>query len=387
MIAHNFKHNVSWLKYILMFFIINVTLAHFAYNVLDFGGDRLTTLIQYIDWMIFSMFALMFKRVKKHYIFAFFVLFSNELVASYMGSAVFNIEPLSHIYNIFLISSAIIFSLGVNWSSSITESDTENVLFFIFILGISSCVYAMVTQSDIMRQILSGVHAGWGYISFFGQRNKFAVFCYLSIICGTFLLCKERKIIYIAGIALLFISIIFTDSRNSYFSVILFWGLYFVFRNKLSISKLIILSLPIIVVIAHKGSSSGVESDQRFILWTMGISKMYEHGVFLTGFGVGASGNFLLHYFPFGSFHNVYMDLFFDGGIVRLLVYLIAVYVTYRNICRHPDILYRNLMKAAFLSFSFYCIFEAGAMMFCANFFSVITTTMFAILPWYRKEK
>ena len=393
------------IKYLLICFMISIALAHFIDNVIfnvkvNTNATRCSVLFHYIDWLILAMTALLYKRIKMKYIFIMFVIVGGDFLSAYNGMKVFNMMPYPRLHVDLLVSAAIICSLGVDWSSSLNEDDVYSVINVMFLIGITACIYAMIAQNDVLRQLLRGAYAGWNYISFFGQRNKFAVVCYLAIICGFFLWLKNGRIIYPLGIALLFISIVFTDSRNSFFSTILFFGLYFAFRSRISPAIMIILAVPMLIILVsvigvnfndmsevfeHKGGR-GLEEESRFLMWTLGLLKISEHGAWLQGFGIHSSTAFLERIENVGSFHNIYMDQLFNSGMIGLSVHIWAMVLIYKNICKHQDLLYKNFMKAAFLSFAFYCMFEAGAMMFSTNFFSIFTSTIFAVLPQYKKE-
>lgn len=394
------KNTLSWL---LIFLLFCSPTPFFVRNALQISIviPDATGLISYISWLLLVLVAAMSKRVRRNYMFFLFVIMGNEVIALFTGNSVFGINPLLHINSPLLFATGIIVTLGVNWSSSLTKSDVDRVMRAMFIIGIIACVYAMIFQGDVLLSLMRGNYVGHCYTSFLSHRNVFGSLCYLSIICTFFLWLDKKKIIYLIGIVIIFLHIAITDSRNPFFSTILFFWLYFVFRNKISIKLIIAGTILLSMLFAFLGLSfgdiahlfahktgQGLETEQRFLIWQVGFEKIYEHGAFISGFSTEARKQFLyaLPYFRQGNFHNVYVDALFDGGIIKLSVYIWAVAIAWKNICKHSNVIFRNITKAGLLSYSFYCAFESGQMLFTANYFAIIATVLFVILPWYREE-
>ncbi len=392
----------EWNIGFLLFTIASVTLAMFIQNELGLSENILVGIMIHFNWLAFILLAFILKPVKRIYMFLPLILLANDISASFWGMNVFGYNPLLHIHSILGFSMMIMASLGVDWTSSIKKSDVDSIFFLIFICGLFSCLYAMTVQFDIFRQYFTGADVGWDYTSFLGHRNQYSGFLYVSSIAALYLWQRSRKIIYPILIAIFFQNIVITDSRNAFFSIILFFGLYFVFRRKISLRTMIILGIPLLFIalfiamnlnfndiawmFAHK-NGQGLKEESRFVIWLLMLALLYEHGAFLSGFGHKTEEAFILPRFGVGAAHNTLVSLIFDGGIVKLIIYIVVIVITYRNICRNPNDRYKDLMKAGFWSFMFYSLFDNVSLLFSANgFVALMATIIFGILPHCRKE-
>lgn len=388
----------KWIIGLLVFIIVNTVLANFIERGLGLGEDIVVSLAIHADCLIFILLAITLKPIKRAYIFLAFVLLANEISGSFWGIPILGYNPFLRIHSVIGFAMMTTVVLGVDWSSSITRSDVDSILFLIFICGVLSCLYAMTVQFDVLRRCLSGAASGWDYTSFLGHRNTYGAFLYIATIAALYLWQRSRNIVYPIFVAIFFLNIVVTDSRNAFYSIILLLGLYFAFLKKISLGTIAILGVFVLLfaainfdniswMFAHK-SGQGLEEESRFVMWSLMLAKVYEHEAWLSGFGFGAQEPFLIsHGFRVTSAHNTFVSLIFDGGIIKLTIYIILLMITYRNICRHPDHRYRDLMRAGFLSFIFYNIFDNSSLLFSANgFISIICTIIFAVLPQYRME-
>lgn len=388
----------KWIIGLLVFIIVNTVLANFIECGLGLGEDIVVSLAIHADCLIFILLAIVLKPIKRAYIFLAFVLLANEISASFWGIPILGYNPFLRIHSVIGFAMMTTVVLGVDWSSSITRSDVDSILFLIFICGVLSCLYAMTVQFDVLRRCLSGADQGWYYTSFLGHRNQYSAFLYVATIPALYLWQRSRNIVYPIFVAIFFLNIVVTDSRNAFYSIILLLGLYFAFLKKISLGTIAILGVFVLLfaainfdniswMFAHK-SGQGLEEESRFVMWSLMLAKVYEHEAWLSGFGFGAQEPFLIsHGFRVASAHNTFVSLIFDGGIIKLTIYIVLLMIIYRNICRHPDHRYRDLMRAGSLSFMFYNMFDNSSLLFSANgFVSIMATIILALLPQYRME-
>ena len=150
-------------------------------------------------------------------------------------------------------------------------------------------------------------------------------------------------------------------------------------------AKLFDLNIKGILDIAKHRSGLTVEEDGRWRIWQYAFDSLSQYGGYLTGFGESTGGKFLYETIGASHFHNVYINVMFDSGIIGLSVYLYAHYIMYRRICKCKDVTFRNIAKAGLFSLIFYCMFEAGNTVFTGNYMALLPTIIFGVLPHYRE--
>ena len=191
-----------------------------------------------------------------------------------------------------------------------------------------------------------------------------------------------------------------TNSRAALFSFIMFIIIYVYYNTKdrkiLIWGAIVIVGLLIIMNIneiygllgkySHVNSNGEESFSTRLQMWKLGISELIKNNCMVTGFGFGASNIFLKSMYNWGSFHNVYVEILFDMGIIGLLIYIYMIFISIKSICNINNKKFRNVILAGFLSYLFYSLFESGAMLFSVKFHSILVTIMFIIIPRYYKD-
>ena len=229
---------------------------------------------------------------------------------------------------------------------------------------------------------------------FFSQRNIFAALCFIGVIC-TFYLYENSKLnrYRLFGILYLF-NIFITDSQTSIYSTLFFIAIFLFFKSRHKIFlffSCLIGGVGILMSFFASGlmsafsghmTSFGVDSfTLRFQMWIQGFEQLTQYKSWLIGLGEGANNAFLLDIYDYGSFHNTYVDILFQGGLLRLGVYLYVVILCWNKIGKVKNEAYRNVMMAAYLSFALYSCFESGSMFFELNYYGVLTSLLFVVIP------
>ena len=327
--------NIS-IRNLLILFMADIVIVNYIY----FSGGREASIdvkagwvsyIAYLNWLTMIFIGSMTCRIKKRYIIFACLVMANEFIALLMGYAFLSADFYAHMHRPLIFTAAVVCIMGIDWSWALSRKDMQIFMRAMFVLGVISTLYATIFQYEILIGFLRGTtDDGWFFVSFFRQRNVYACYCYAFIIAGFYLWESEHRKIYILGILLFFLQIIVTDSRNSFFSTILFFMLYLLYKKRLSIPIMLsMLSLFAAVFLAakmfdvkfddfmeifnHRGGGQ-VEDDSRFVMWKLGFEKLSECYAYITGLGDGSGSLFLASYVNVGSFHNVYMDILFDGG-------------------------------------------------------------------------
>lgn len=309
---------------------------------------------------------------------------------------------LSSLDNIIVNFLAMIVFIAIK-GTSMDGQAIKQIMRILVICGITASVYAMMRQTMylsyvFMRQDVA--YNSWFYISFLGQRNIFAGYCFLSSIAALYLLTtdkkKKNKLYYIA-IVLFGIQIYITNSRTALIAYLALIGtyLYLVAERK---NRFFLSSIGILIVILLFQSqvfvdflntifihitSSGVDSASiRLDMWKGAVGYCIENIGMLFGFGIYPVSYILEGKFGYASTHNAYLDALLVGGIVYLCLTIYIYIQIYKRIKGCKDIHFSKVMMAAFIAFLLYNMTEAGIALFTQNYFSITSTILFVILPY-----
>lgn len=303
------------------------------------------------------------------------------------------------------IGSAVGYLLGLlailSFGSRLNKADVSLLLYIVMLFGFAAALYAFVFQMPQWVNVLSGNRAGsnsWRYFSFFGQRNRFAACLYLSIVCGVVLFALTRRKKFAVVVVFLLFQIIITNSRTALVAALISVFVFVCFNSK---SRLLIgaaSGCAILVAISmfseDLGSYLGVffshyggfdSASVRTDMWGYGISELMESGMWLFGFGSGTQNIALTPYFEVSSFHNMYIELLFEGGVIKFGSYLVliasSIYCAKKNEAFSEWNLFRSLYLPLLISWLAFSVLEAGATPFSTTFFSFLMSVLLFILP------
>ena len=263
------------------------------------------------------------------------------------------------------------------------------------ILNISLFFYILFYQySLIVPAFFGDDRASWNLTGFFHHRNVFAAFLYLSSIFITFLFIKKSWIhLFILATNLLLIFC--TQSRTSLVCVLFFYFI-FIFFYCSYIKKIILLFcflffyllfLSLDIKRASHQSIGGYSSlEERINMWVAGFDELLEN-MYIAVFGncIGSSSHFLNNLnFPVSSFHNTYMQYIFENGFIIFFIILLLCIFSVRRILKSSlDRSFKLIWLAGFSSFALFNICEPTAIFFENANFSIISTIIFMMIPFY----
>lgn len=370
----------------------------FSRGVLNWPG--LSYYINYVLWISLGG-AYIFRekklRFRKEYGFLFGLILLNAMAGAVLGRHVLQLG-LDNLHQAFLTGMIILIVMGIDWNDHLKKEDVLIIMKVIFLIGITAAVYAMIVQNKSWTGVLLGrersVNA-WIYKSFFGQRNVFAYFCFLSSVAGMYLLMMTQKKKYLYGIILLALQIYITDSRTAMLALFLFYVLY-IYLNLGRTGKFVLPLLGICVLIGilfavdlseltgrfyHESHTGlGDSGSLRLYIWASGIRYLISNHAILTGLGFGAQGPYLAPEFKFSSFHNAYMDILFQGGSILLGIHLYLIVKILKSVLRMENRQYSIISLAFTAAFLFGCLFDSSAMLFSSNYEAVLATVMIGVL-------
>lgn len=383
--------NRSTILYCLMI-LLNL-LSHPLQNLFEFSN---TYMISYVCWVILLIYSV-FSNIKATYkeLLICLVLMISLLIGYSMGLSKGYLKTVD-ILNVCVFILAFFLTKTVNINKRLDTRQLEAISNIIYLVSLLALAYMFVKQGGLIPSSLQGSpYAAWGIVSFFHNRNVFAGFCFFSVIVSMYLYLQRKRIIYLISIAAFIFAIVCTDSRASLVGVLFFLGMYFYLKTKRRLLLVLVCLVSAVVLVFQFNllgyvfenfshiSPTGEESAMgRISMWVAGFKELTENFGILFGYGVGSSERFLIYNgFRVGSFHNVYVESLFMGGIVMLACVIYSLVGSIKLILKSKNDNYRKIWLAGILAFIVYCLFESGSAPFMSNYFSVTVTILFIVVP------
>ena len=213
----------------------------------------------------------------------------------------------------------------------------------------------------------------------------------------------KRKIFILLD-PILILQVILTNSRNAQVAILVFACVFFLLQFSPRIRIIVIVSVILCSGIfifyilsddvwmtlllerfLHTNASmSGQDSSIiRFQMWYDACLCLSENIAWLCGMGDSYVSEYLLQKYSLGSSHNVFMDLLFTGGLVRLGIYIATLIDAYKVICKIKDFVIRNVLIATFYTVIVHSFFDSFTIMFQSGYYSVIVTLLIVFIPQY----
>lgn len=391
--------NSSIFTLILFVMLIFNPLSHYLFNECGFINTYYSS---YIAWTLALFICIIFHQfniIKKNIIYNY-ILLVFLMISLFNGERFFN--SLSNLHTPIFISIAFLFSLSLHFKTKTDDKQLFLLYNSIIIMGVFASIYALVNQTSMYLLSLQGVDMGlngWGVVSFFGQRNKFAQYIVFCSIAAFYMLIETKRKLYIIPLLLFVTNIFVTNSRGSLLFVLIAIGIPFLYKIKEKSKAFTITILAIITFIIinnidfitemmnHETSSGEDSSSERLFMWEDTISFLVEKNSLLIGFGNNSTETFLYSKYRVGSSHNTFIDILFEGGLIYLFIYAYILYFSYTKIKRNNNFNYKLTHTCALLGYILFSCVETGSKLIACNFFSITATIIFIIIPQYYQSK
>lgn len=372
-------------------------LAHFVKEVFLPGVDGLTYYCSYVAWTIYLFFVLRSRgaSISRANLILVCLTAFGAVMGFALGSSRYDSVEMHRVLFYLVAVVAVLVS-----KPAISKEGLKNILVSLIAFGVFASLYAMVVQSDELRAVLAGSDPdlnSWGYHSFFSQRNIFAEYMFLSICSAGAMYYYARKKRYLLCLVLFLLQIVITNSRSSTVASIVFlaallWSL--TKRNRVFvICAIALVSISVIAFFdvggylygyfTHYGTT--LSNESRVDMWITGVNLLQGNAGMLFGLGGGAANDALFGTYGVGSFHNVYVETLFEGGILRigvtgfLLIRLMVHLASTGRVFEDGDA--KAVWLPLIVAFCVYMLFESGVMLFAANYFSFIATILVMDIP------
>lgn len=231
----------------------------------------------------------------------------------------------------------------------------EDINVFVSVLMVSVLMVALVG----IRQIFTGVvmRPEWTDVensqdiavriySVFTNPNIFAEYLVMTIPLGVGLMwytkSMKKKMLFMAGVGLLLIALVMTMSRGGWLGIFVAAFIFVLIVDK----RLLLLSIPIILImipflpksILERFISIGSNVDSS-ILYRTKIYDITFHLIkdnFINGVGFGYIPfkqvfETYIRTMPIYHAHNTFLEIFAEGGIIGLLVFLYMIFSILKN--------------------------------------------------------
>lgn len=279
--------------------------------------------------------------------------------------------------------------------------DFKPLFLSIFIIGIISGIYNIVTNYSLIlnfSRITNSYEVNFS--SFFANRNTYGTFLFLTIFCTFFLyLFDNKKKIYVLGLFFFGLNLLFTMSRGSILTTIIFGFSYYFYSSNQKKSQIIVyvilftllLGIGFIILKNNPRFSSfimkyfvraDVGTSGRGDLWVKGMNIAFSHNIFNgVGFytGIGMTNGDI-------QFHSFFVDTIVDSGLLGLFFKLFVLFKSYCYVKsyskKNNNKNFYNYYKSAFVALVFLGIFES-VNFFSLGFTETEFTLMFITIPWF----
>lgn len=370
--------------------------SHIMSNVFGIGNPHYYS---YVCWIILVIGSVFIKnKPSKVSMIALAVLVVFSLIPCFLNS---RFDAVSEFHVAIMLWFAFYFSFCIRfWPLS-----PDNIVLLyklIVILGLFSCIYALIAQQGAFLSLLYGATGSdkklglSEFASFFRHRNIFAEYCFLSTISALYLFLHLRKgrAIYFSLIIFFALMIFASNSRSALIGFVVLVCVTSFLKCK---RKMAFLFFVLVVAMVSFNIMGGTESflemfshdagndidsgTERIMMWAACYKCINENAAWIWGFGIGTIGDFLEPIFGVGSSHNAYIDAYFHGGIIYFSILFFSLSVVFWKLYKMKNSNYRILHLAGLTAYSIYNMTEAGMAPFSSSFFSVTATIILIFIP------
>ena len=372
--------------WVLLSLVLFTLMAHPVKSFFLPGFSGLTYYCSYIAWAAYALFLLAsgYLRLSNIKLLLVCILSFGSAVGLALGFSKYASAEWHQSLFIILATVSVLSSKPI-----LTKKGISVIFFAVVCFGVFAALYAMVFQFDALRGVITGQNVdlnSWSYHSFFDQRNIFAEMTLFSLFAagGSYYFSRKKR--YLLCIALFLFQILITNSRSSTIVALLFIALLTFFSARRYRVFLVCLFSIIVILLLFSvdiyGYLSGyfthygtrTSNENRTDMWIQGLSLLSEGTAALFGYGAGSSSNALLITYGVGSFHNAYIEILFEGGVIRFICTAAILIGVAKSLATSRSVYAQGDAKAFWLpmlfAFCLHMLFESGCMPFASNYFS-----------------
>lgn len=332
--------------------------------------------------------------IRRKCLYLSIVLLISGLIASVWGNAVLG-NVLEEFPRHLSFTVCFFLAVCVRWDQLLSPKMITSFLKALLIVGIIATIYALIFQGKYIPTIMfnSGGERYYDfYKSFFSQRNVYAAFLLLSSFSCIYFYSENKRKVLLLVYAIFVIQMYLASSKASLVSALVFLVLYFFMetRNKflfILLGAIILIPLvlevvyPLVFGLSHTTLEGVTSTEIRFSDWESGLETLIRGKAIVFGYGMGSEAIYLYTFRRYGSFHNVYLDLLFQGGLIKLIIYIYSLVIIFKWISMAKDKNFKNVFYAALVTLIIYSTVDSGCMLYSINYHSLLVTVLFSVLP------
>lgn len=279
---------------------------------------------------------------------------------------------------------------------SVNKETMKKFLDYFIAFVTYTCVFNMIYNYKL---IINFTNIKYSYemqiASFFNNRNTFALYLLYGILSNIIIITyyKDKNKIYLFTLLLFAFNAFLTLSRTNILCIAIFIAtLYLTSKNMRKNRKItLLICIEILVIICIPQFRNFISQNlirkesklsNRENIWKYGINLYKDNK--LTGIGINNALNKLKDSFKNTSFHNTYLSILLNGGIVSAIAYMILLICGLKNIImiKKYNLEIFRIFMAIFIVYIVSGITETN-ILFESSATSFLVTTFVFILPLY----
>ena len=380
---------------IMLYFIGNFILKLLGLSSTIFYG--FSNMLFELIIVLYGLFLYRGNPIKRQVLYVILGIFCVQMISYQYSNIVFDFRCIDS-HRLLLFAGMIVVTYFIAREAIIPKKDFEFILNLLIGLGFFAIIYNIILNWNVfstlnLRHILYNSHH---FKSIFNARAPFAM---LLCICSVILIYKyksERKITTLLLFIFFAVNLIIVNSRTFILPFLIIFLLeIFNFLRKYKIKEpkkfkyliiILLVAFVLLFVIFYDYIDTIVFHNGSIFNGRDTLIKDVFSGVdfisFFIGHGIGSCDAYLSNInSPFASPHNYWITLFFEGGIIFVILYFsffISLFYRIRSIIDEN-------IRFLFYSFTIITIisglFEAIASPFLADTSSILGTLITFTLP------
>lgn len=381
--------------------IIILGIVEYMHNIIGlpiFNNPVYFTMILYIVTGVFLIWKSLLKVYKSKLLFL--IIFVLSTVMSYMLGQM-NLKTDGFVFHKYILYAFNILVFVCCYQQvKLDNKQICRIMNTVLVLGVISCVYAMIFQRDNLIGYFQNARIqSWRYESIWGQRNQFAMICWLAFICALYLYRISKLKRYLVIMVVLIFNVYVTNSRAGLGAILIVAALYILgyLRRDIRKAKLywtigvIFVSLAFVAMYADElmeviknyvfhykvASSINMDNEVRFKWWYLALREYFQKSP-IFGFGFDSVKTLIGE---IGNLHNAYLMTLFEMGIAGIIYLVYFFYLSMKSIrkCQDQEFLY--VISAGVIALACHMLLEDGTRFFSFEPMNYLSTILLLYLP------
>lgn len=402
------KKRKSYIEHLFLFFVVIELLIILLSGIMSYNAEiivygNFAIEIAVIAYVITShKFKLKINRNDGVLLLAFIIV---QVFMFIMTSLENNILQ-TDIHKILMCIGMIYCSYCIVYKEKCSPKLLDNFLKLIIIFGLIATIYNIAINASVLMigRLNIIMYYTWGFRAFFPARAAYGSFLAICSIVALMKSEQTKNILYLFIYIWFAGNTIITSARAQCLALIIGSTIYLLhskkYRKYVVIGAFIGVIYLISAGIGHFDEimdtyfmffdhSRGRETDistGRFELWSQALKNMGVINWFF-GLGIGSKDaimsvrNISILGAELNSFHSGYVDLFFETGLLGIIIWGRTIIKTMKNVNKKCPAYLRNFFISILTVFLVSCIFDSCFMIYTTDTMAVFSTFFSISLP------